>query len=1504
MKRNAFSCLVFAALFGAGMVSVTSCADYDEDINALQNQVNNLGSVQKTLQSQLDGMSAQIAALKGSLDAMKSCQCGDIDKKIADQIAKALSNGNYTTSAEVSDAINKALAGIQTGLTQNEIEALIKTYHDAHPGCSSADIENLIKKYLADNPGLSESDVEAIVKAYHDAHPSSTLSDKDVKSIVETYINQLQHFTKEQIEDMINTAITQALANYVEKNDVYTKRQVEDLIDAAVKNIKPGLSEDEVQALIDATIKYMKIGLSESEVQALIDNALKNIKPGLTETEIQALIDAALKNVKPGLTAEEVQALIDAAKCQCIDGLSTEQVTNIAVSVVEKYMKDHPYVLDSAAVENICNTVINNSQIINNLRSSISTLESTVQQVKNDLEELKNNVYTKKEVENLINTLIAQAISGLTPSGSLSVEQQAIITSLINTAISEYNADHSNCNCLYDAEAFNTLVDAVADNTEAIKHLQPKGDYVTNEQLLQAIQEVKNLIPTEANLSNYITIATYNQDLVNINKAIAAAESKAQQALNKANSNSNTLANLNKTVTDLNNLYINLGSKLDDTMQKAENALTLAQSNYDSIEGLREFYNKLLEKVELLESQGYDDTALKDRLNNVEDKLKTLQDQLNTLVTKDELTKQLDDVKKLVEQAKTYAENVANNAAKNALDQAKEYANGKYDDATKYADGVAATALQNAKDYADGKYTDAEKYADEKYVKALEEAKKLADGAYKNAEKYADKKYEEALKAAQDALNDAKKYADEQDKKTLADAETRAKELAKAAYEKALNDAKEIMYGEFKDNLEAFAKKEAQQALKDAKAYSDGKYEDAVAFAENKAQEALQAAKNYTDVAISNVTTAFEEADNLLQQQINTINNELVTINSTLTSLQMQIDDLTEMVDALSKFINNIELQGSVNPAFGYFALPMGITSNVLISYYGETNYDVHFPAIEDEGLVYKEGKNWITEEDAIRLGWNKPYILTYNGGSVLMNEDGNAGKLYLTLNPSNIDFTGTTLKLVNSLGEESPVKLGALKKSYDKLVFGQSRGAQTFFYEAPATLDESKRGTAAFHINKQLTDALEDVAKNKLKADISTLAQSIYNQFNGVLDAYAVQATWNDALGEHTVTSNYGIAATAAKPLSYSFLAGKSFEIPTITPLSERNIDLNDYIKLPDFSFDLGDLDFSIDEEFDVRVHFGDIWVSENGDFDFEGNWHEAGSIFTNCYMDEYIKGDGNIKDAPDHMHQQKFCLIDADGTFNSQIYDFEGGVNPAKDILSTEQQLAVNAMIALIVEDRAQVWSAQLQEGFERQLVDKIAKLITKINDTLENASMSISGDLSGKLQDMIDNANSKLNSALGKGDKFINQINKVINNVNSLIANPNSRLQSVVLYEDGNGTLHPMSTVKATPTFVSGDGAALELKLTSYSGEILAPAFKKFVAVTNVYRGSETADTNADLMKALNYANSKLNFNEVIDGDHYAVAFCPDKSVKGATYEIVYSALDFHGKISQRKYYVTVK
>ncbi len=117
-----------------------------------------------------------------------------------------------------------------------------------------------------------------------------------------------------------------------------------------------------------------------------------------------------------------------------------------------------------------------------------------------------------------------------------------------------------------------------------------------------------------------------------------------------------------------------------------------------------------------------------------------------------------------------------------------------------------------------------------------------------------------------------------------------------------------------------------------------------------------------------------------------------------------------------------------------------------------------------------------------------------------------------------------------------------------------------------------------------------------------------------------------------------------------------------------------------------------------------------------------------------------------------------------------------------------------------------------------------------------------------------------------------------------------------------LHQLSNSKNYPTVFSGEGVA-NVIATSYTGEIIAPSVKKFIGVTNVFKDNSSAqDGCEDCKAALDAVNGGEYFNKVITGSRYGIAI--ENMKKGYTYEIFYSGLDFSGKISARKFYVTVK
>lgn len=251
----------------------------------------------------------------------------------------------------------------------------------------------------------------------------------------------------------------------------------------------------------------------------------------------------------------------------------------------------------------------------------------------------------------------------------------------------------------------------------------------------------------------------------------------------------------------------------------------------------------------------------------------------------------------------------------------------------------------------------------------------------------------------------------------------------------------------------------------------------------------------------------------------------LKTVEDSIKSIIARVDKLE---DARAKQVTGIIVQQVVNPAFGaYNSVMTNLQTNMLVAYYGVASKAVNFPNNDDSSIEPIE----------------KP------ANALLLN--GNAGKLYVTINPNTVDFTGMNgLTLVNSQDEECAVKLGAVQKTDDILHFGATaptRAANNGFYTVSATIDQAGLADPNVHLNidkSKIKTALKDLvsvrgksgAKIALK-DFAKVAVDVAQAMQ--LDAQGVKCAWTDMYGEHAVYSNYNIAALAVSPLGFNTVDG-----------------------------------------------------------------------------------------------------------------------------------------------------------------------------------------------------------------------------------------------------------------------------------------------------------------------------------------------------------------------------
>ena len=254
---------------------------------------------------------------------------------------------------------------------------------------------------------------------------------------------------------------------------------------------------------------------------------------------------------------------------------------------------------------------------------------------------------------------------------------------------------------------------------------------------------------------------------------------------------------------------------------------------------------------------------------------------------------------------------------------------------------------------------------------------------------------------------------------------------------------------------------------------------------------------------------------------------EAMKVYETKEEHQADKEYLEGLIEALKKDIANlaildaasINVQTVYNPAFGYLTTPFGVNSNVLLSYYStETQSQNLFPASA------AEVEDGLTPTELMTLGIiPTTYDLTENKISM--------GKLYLSVNPTNIDYTGKSLLLVDSKGQESGISLSPLEKCDDQLAFGYTR-ADNNLYVSDAVVSDLGAAEKLGFDEKTVKEKKDQIVAAIKGAGInaSSLVKIVYELFNDVIVRKAVKL---DGV-KYPVASDYNVAAFLLKPFGF----------------------------------------------------------------------------------------------------------------------------------------------------------------------------------------------------------------------------------------------------------------------------------------------------------------------------------------------------------------------------------
>lgn len=456
-----------------------------------------------------------------------------------------------------------------------------------------------------------------------------------------------------------------------------------------------------------------------------------------------------------------------------------------------------------------------------------------------------------------------------------------------------------------------------------------------------------------------------------------------------------------------------------------------------------------------------------------------------------------------------------------------------------------------------------------------------------------------------------------------------------------------------------------------------------------------------------------------------------------------------------------------------------------------------------------------------------------------VLGKGGNAGYLYVSLNPTEIDPSLVKVELVNSQGEPAKgFELGEIDNTDKVLTFGTKAATVSAngFYQVPVIASDPQNDGVEFD-----KGALAAAAKNALNElrnpkendlDLSMIASALYKNIP-VLTAYGVKAEYylynpNTETLELTKTvkhavSDYDIAAFAVKPVSFNFLKDNA----TLDKLSDWAVE----------NFRLPSLSSKLDKVIDA--------------LNVEISYDKADEFYTYSVI------------TPNGL----FCQQDGnDVVIYGQGTDLNNG-----QLIDGELYRIKNATV-----EKKFISTG----GSAAEFVFVIKTKDSTIADLLASANKQIAGKLQ-PIKNVLSNVNAKWENVIAK-------VNPLLSKVASKIGSANKLLQPTILYVDQNGNPNTLSTIggRLGTRFV-GTGATT-LYATSWTAELLAPAYKKSISVLEKGATVTLADGTTSAAEPFDGSINKVIFN----------------ATKAGTYTIVYKAIDYSGVEVEKTFNVVVE
>ena len=541
MKRKLFSAILFGALITASTSGLTSCKDYDDDINNLRSEITtNATTLKGLVDEKVNNLNAELSTLKSQQSSLQEALNSSSSKlEAAIEAAKKDASAYADVQAAAAEKAAIEAAKANTDAAVAVLEAAIKEANEKI-AAQGDQINNLLDadKKLTEAIALAKEEVAAAAaqaqEAADKAQATADANAETLKTIVASFAEAKQGLDDQIsiLDETLQSTIAAVAANKAEadgqiaqltsliESNTATIKQLEE----AYKEADAALAQGIAQNLAKITANTESIAKNAEEIAALKASLDAQVQAVMAYVDAQvaalkAELGADIDVVKADLAAAvaEVKAHHDAiaANQEAIEA-NSEAIKAIAEDVED--LTDAIVVI-AANIDEIAEQVDANTEQIDANTLAIANLQTALEEangkikanaasieaVKESLNKaIENSAAAREQLKGELEDAIADAIA----------EQSSAFTTKLNVAVDGLVAQ----------------INKLGDRITAIEN-DLNGDKGIKKQIENILVQLGALSGDEG------TIATINESISTVQGNLNTAKTDLNNAINGVQAN-------------------------------------------------------------------------------------------------------------------------------------------------------------------------------------------------------------------------------------------------------------------------------------------------------------------------------------------------------------------------------------------------------------------------------------------------------------------------------------------------------------------------------------------------------------------------------------------------------------------------------------------------------------------------------------------------------------------------------------------------------------------------------------------------------------------------------------------------------------------------------------------------------------------------------------------------------------------------------------------------------